>query len=313
VNSAQRHFANHPALPHLALIAVQILFATWPIVGKIALRVLPAVSLVGLRVAGAAVVLFALARATGRLRSIKRNDWPLLLLSSALGLVFNQWLFVTGLSLTTAINSTLISTTIPISTLLLGMILGTDRASLRRTLGIVVAAAGVFLLIGRSAHEFSSATRTGDLLIVANSLCYGAYIAISKDLVKRYNALTVITWVFIVGCIATIPVGVISIARIPLRDISIGVWLAVAYVIVMPTAVAYFLNAWALARLPPSTVAVYIYLQPLFAFALAPLILGETLGARAILSSLMIFAGVLIVARRRRAKIIDKSQALETI
>ena len=313
MNSIQRPFANHPASPHLALIAVQILFATWPIVGKIALRVLPAVSLVGLRVAGATVVLFALARATGRLRPIKRTDWPLLLLSSALGLILNQWLFVTGLSLTTAINSTLISTTIPISTLLIGMILGTDRASLRRTLGIVVAAAGVLLLIGRGTHEFSSATRTGDLFIVGNSLCYGAYIAVSKDLVKRYNALTVITWVFIVGSIATIPMGVVSISRIPLRDISIGVWLAVVYVIVMPTAVAYFLSAWALARLPPSTVAVYIYLQPLFAFALAPLILGEALGARAIVSSLMIFTGVLIVTRRRRARMIDESQALETI
>src|ERR1043166_3985286 len=98
------------AAPHLALIAVQILFATWPIVGKIALRVLPAISLVAFRVAGAAVVLLVLARATGRFQRIERRDWPLLLLSSALGLIFNQWLFVTGLSLTTAINSTLIST-----------------------------------------------------------------------------------------------------------------------------------------------------------------------------------------------------------
>jgi len=65
--------------------------------------------------------------------------------------------------------------------------------------------------------------------------------------------------------------------------------------------------------LPPSTVAVYIYLQPLFAFALAPLILGEVLGARAIISSLMIFTGVLIVTRRRRARVIDEAQALETI
>ena len=313
MNGRQQSNSSGGAAPHLALIAVQILFATWPIVGKIALRVLPAVSLVAFRVAGAAVVLLVLARATGRFRRIERRDWPLLVLSSVLGLIFNQWLFVTGLSLTTAINSTLISTTIPISTLLIGMIFGTDRASWRRAIGILVAGAGVLLLIGRSTHEFSSATRTGDLLIVANSLCYGAYIAVSKDLVRRYSALTVITWVFIIGCIATIPVGAISISRVPVRDVSIWVWLAVVYVIVMPTAVAYFLNAWALARVPPSTVAVYIYLQPIFAFGLAPLILGETLGARAIISSIMIFAGVIIVTRRRRAKVIDESQALETI
>ena len=306
----QQRPSNSSAAPHLALIAVQILFATWPVVGKIALRTLPAVSLVGFRVAGAALMLLFLARASGRLRKIKRADWPLLIVSSALGLILNQWLFVTGLSLTTAINSTLISTTIPISTLLVGIILGTDRSSWRRILGILIAAAGVLFLIGRGRSEFSAATRTGDLLIVANSLCYGAYIAVSKDLVKRYNALTVITWIFIVGSIATIPAGVVSFAAVPLRSIPAGVWLAVAYVIVMPTAVAYFLNAWALARVPPSTVAVYIYLQPLFAFVLAPLVLGESLGARAILSSLMIFAGVIVVTRRRRAKVIDESRAL---
>ncbi|HYT49729.1 MAG TPA: DMT family transporter [Pyrinomonadaceae bacterium] len=309
----QQRPSNSSAAPRLALIAVQILFATWPVVGKIALRTLPAVSLVGFRVAGAALMLLFLARASGRLRKIERADWPLLIVSSALGLILNQWLFVTGLSLTTAINSTLISTTIPISTLLVGIILGTDRSSWRRILGILIAAAGVLFLIGRGRSEFSAATRTGDLLIVANSLCYGAYIAVSKDLVKRYNALTVITWIFIVGSIATIPAGVVSFTAVPLRSIPAGVWLAVAYVIVMPTAVAYFLNAWALARVPPSTVAVYIYLQPLFAFVLAPLVLGESLGARAILSSLMIFAGVIVVTRRRRAKVIDESRALESI
>jgi drug/metabolite transporter (DMT)-like permease len=305
--------SNNQAAPHLALIAVQILFATWPVVGKIALRALPAVTLVGFRVAGASLMLFILARASGRLRPIKRADWPLLIVSSALGLILNQWLFVTGLSLTTAINSTLISTTIPISTLLVGIVLGTDRASWRRVLGIAIAAAGVLLLIGRGHADFSRATRAGDLLIVANSLCYGAYIAVSKNLVKRYNALTVITWIFIVGSVATIPAGIFSFTAVPLRSISVGVWLAVAYVIVLPTAVAYFLNAWALARVPPSTVAVYIYLQPLFAFTLAPLILGESLGARAIISSLLIFAGVIVVTRRRRAKDFDDSQVLESI
>ena len=90
--------------PHLALIAVQILFATWPIVGKIALRTVPPIALVGFRVAGATVLLVFLARSKGSLRKIERSDWPLLIISSALGLVFNQWLFVKGLSLTTAIN-----------------------------------------------------------------------------------------------------------------------------------------------------------------------------------------------------------------
>jgi drug/metabolite transporter (DMT)-like permease len=63
------------------------------------------------------------------------------------------------------------------------------------------------------------------------------------------------------------------------------------------------LNACALARVPPSTVAVYIYLQPLIAFALAPLILGEALSSHIVIASLLIFAGVVVVTRRRQKKV----------
>ena len=287
------------AAPHLALIAVQILFATWPIVGKIALRTVPSVALVGFRVAGASLTLLVLARLNGSLQKIKRTDWGLLITSSLLGLVMNQLLFTKGLSLTTAINATLLSTTIPVFTLLVGVMLGTDRATLRRLLGIALAAGGVLYLIGPGRAQFSASTRAGDLLIVSNSLCYGAYIAVSKNLMKRYNALTVITWIFIVGCMVNVPLGAISLAHISLASISWRVWLAVLYIIVFPTAGAYYLSGWALARVPPSTVAVYVYLQPLFAFAVAPIILGESLSLQTVIASLLIFAGVLVVTRRR--------------
>ena len=293
---------SNGAAPHLALIAVQIFFATWPIVGKLALRTMPAVALVGFRVAGGTLVLVLLARARGNLRPIAKPDWPLLIVSSLLGLVFNQWLFVKGLSLTTAINATL----------LIGMFMGTDRTTWRRMLGICLAAAGVLYLIGPNRSDFSATTRVGDLLIVANSLCYGAYIAVSKDLVRRYHALTVITWIFIVGSVATIPPGLISLSQMQLSSVSVKVWIEVAYIIVLPTAITYYLNAWALARVPPSTVAVYIYLQPLIAFVVAPIVLGEKLGAHALISSLLIFAGVFLVTRSRRRESVDEVKILES-
>jgi drug/metabolite transporter (DMT)-like permease len=302
---------HHRAAPHLALVAVQIFFATWPIVGKLALGTLPSVALVGFRVAGATVVLVMLAQMTGNLSTIAAKDWPLLIVSSALGLVFNQWLFVKGLSLTTAINATLLSTSIPVSTLLVGMFLGTDRVTWRRMLGIGLAATGVMYLIGPARSEFAHATRIGDLLIVANSLCYGAYIAVSKDLLSRYSALTVITWIFIIGSVATIVPGVISLTQIDLRSVPLKVWVEVAYIILIPTAITYYLNAWALARVPPSTVAVYIYLQPLIAFVAAPIILGEASGLRAIISTLLIFAGVFLVTRRSRSKQPAEAEILE--
>jgi drug/metabolite transporter (DMT)-like permease len=294
-----RSHSNKSLAPHLALIAVQVLFATWPIVGKIALHTVPSVALVGFRVAGASITLLALAKMRGNLQTIKKADWPLLILSSLLGLVFNQLLFTKGLSLTTAINATLLGTAIPIATLLVGVALGTDHVTLRRLVGIALAAGGVLYLIGPGRANFSSATRAGDMLVVANSICYGAYIAVSKNLMKRYNALSVMAWLFVIGCIITVPAGAISLAHVSLTSISWRVWLAVLYIIVFPTAGAYFLNGWALARVSPSTVAVYIYLQPLIAFAAAPFVLGESLSYHTVIASLLIFAGVLVVTRRK--------------
>ena len=302
-----RSHSNHAAAPHLALIAVQLLFASWPIAGKIALRSISPVALVGFRVAGASLVLLMLARISGSLQMIETSDWPLLIASSVLGLILNQLLSTKGLSLTTAINATLLSTTIPVFTLLAGVVLGTDRATLRRLVGIALAAGGVLYLIEPGRAQFSSATRIGDLLIVSNSLCYGAYIAVSKNLMRRYNALTVITWVFIVGCMVTVPAGAVSLAHVPLASISWRAWLAILYIIVLPTAGAYYLSGWALARVPPSTVAVYSYLQPLIAFAVAPIILGESLSRHAVIASLLIFAGVLVVTRRRPIDVADSN------
>ena len=290
--------------PHIALIAVQIMFATWPVLGKIALRTLPSLSLVAFRVFGAALALSAIGAATRKVGAIARSDWGLLILCSLLGIVFNQWLFVKGLSLTTAVNATLLGTTIPVFTLLVSIILGNDAASWRRIIGILVAAAGVVYLIGPEHADLSHGA--GDLLIISNSFFYGTYIAISKRLVDRYNALTVITWIFILGSLPTLPVGLMSFAKVSVRDVSVIVWLSVAYIVLIATVVCYYLNSWALTRVPPSTVAVYIYLQPLIAFVLAPLLLGETVSPRVVGAAVLVLAGVAIVTRRGRSHAIEE-------
>jgi drug/metabolite transporter (DMT)-like permease len=292
--------------PHVALIAVQVMFATWPVLGKIALRTLPSLSLVGFRVLGAALALSALGLVTRKLGTIARKDWLLLISSSFLGVVFNQWLFVKGLSLTTAVNATLIGTTIPVFTLLVSIFLGNDRASLRQVIGILVSGAGVIYLIGPERADFSHSSLVGDLLIVSNSLCYGTYIAISKRLVSRYNALTVITWIFIVGCVLAVPVGAVSFSRVSIASVPASVWLGVAYIVLFATVACYYLNSWALSRVPPSTVAVYIYLQPLIAFVLAPLLLGEKISSRVIVASILVFAGVAVVTTRGRSRAIEE-------
>jgi drug/metabolite transporter (DMT)-like permease len=283
------------------------MFGTWPLFGKIALRALPPTALVAFRVAGGAIAFLILQRVLGRVSIINRKDYARLILYSLLGVAVNQFLFVKGLSYTTVVNATLLGTTIPVFTLLVCLVIGLDKISLRRVVGILLAAAGVVYLVDPTQADFSAHTTLGNILIVANSFCYGAYIAISQDMLKRYGALTVITWIFLFGSIVTVPVGAWGLARSETAmNAGPAIWAAVVYIILVPTVGAYYLNAWALARVSPSTVAVYIYLQPLIAFILAPLILKEPLSSRTWIAALLIFAGVTVVSRRQKSHAIEE-------
>src|ERR1044072_793575 len=177
---------EHSVAPHLALLVVQVMFGTWPIFGKVALRSMSSTSLVGFRIFGAAFVLTILQRRIGELFRLPKRVLAWLLLSSLLGVVGNQLLFVKALSLTTAINAVLLTTTIPVFTLIVSIALGYDRPSLRHFLGILFAAAGVIYLVDPWRASFTAQTTVGNLMLVANSLCYGAYIAVSRDLFRRY-------------------------------------------------------------------------------------------------------------------------------
>jgi drug/metabolite transporter (DMT)-like permease len=257
--------------------------------------------LVASRLTGAAVVFLIIQRNIRPLLKMHRKDFLVLVLSSAIGVVGNQFLYVKGLSLTTAINATLISTTIPVFALLASIVFGYDRISLKRFFGMLLAASGVLYLVNPFRGDFTAETTLGNILIVSNSLLYGTYIVISKDLFERYGALNVITWIFMVGTVVTLPVGLLTARNENLGVVSGAVWIAIVVIILLPTVGAYYLNAWALTKVPPSIVAVYIYLQPLIAFGLAPALLGETWNSRTVVSSLLIFLGVAIVTRRSRS------------
>jgi drug/metabolite transporter (DMT)-like permease len=254
-------------------------------------------SLVALRLAGAAVLFAVLQRRLTPLLRMPVKDIVLLTACSLLGIVGNQFLFVKGLSLTTVINVEILSTTIPVYALATSILLGYERGSRKTLIGVLLSAAGVLYLVNPLNADLSGTTTLGNILILTNSFLYALYLVISKSLIERYGALNVVTWIFLVGSLITIPVGIYSLQRENLAAISATTWVAVAFIIIFPTVVAYYLNAWALTRVPPSLVAIYIYLQPLIAFGFAPLLLGESWSWRTIVAAIMIFGGVALVTR----------------
>lgn len=286
--------------PHLALLCVQLLFGTWPIVGKFILRVIPSSGLATLRVVGAAMAFLLLRRLRGAVRVKSRKDYAWLLFFSLLAVVFNQLFFLKGLSLTTVINATILSATMPIFALIVGVLIGKDNLSVLKLVGVLFALSGVIYLVNPARADFGGSHLSGDLLLILNSFCYGSYLAVSKDLIKRYGTITVVSWLFIFGAILITPFGLSSLSATTLAQTTPKIWLAIFYVIIFPTVINYILNAWALARVAPSVVAVYIYLQPLIGFCLAPYFLGEKWNSRAWVAMALIFTGVFFVTRRKK-------------
>ena len=288
--------------PHLALIAVQILFGTWPLMGKIVLRSLTVTSLVACRLLGAAIAFSLLQRQLKPLLKMRRQDFALLILCAVTGVVGNQLLYVKALSLTTVINAALLTATIPVFTLFVSILVGYDQWSFKRLLGIVLAAAGVVYLINPARAELTAQTTLGNLLLISNAILYAVYIVLSKRLFDRYGALNVITWIFVVSAVIVAPLGFSSFGHENLGAIGGAVWLLVALIILLPTVGAYYLNAWALTQVSPGTVAMYIYLQPLIAFGFAPWLLGERWSSRTGVATALIFAGLGLVTSPGRSR-----------
>ena len=101
---------------------------------------MPAVSLVGFRVSITAAALIIVQAFRRRLWLHDRSDYWRLGVLSLFGVTLNQLLFIGGLSRTKASNTSLLAVTIPIFTLAVGAILGTEKLTLAKFAGIALAA-----------------------------------------------------------------------------------------------------------------------------------------------------------------------------
>lgn len=284
--------------PHFALLGVQALFGSLPVIAKVVLAVLPAASLVGFRVGVTALVLFAVQLYRRRVRLQFTQDYVRLAVLSVFGVTLNQLLFIGGLSLTKASNTSLLAVTIPIFTLIISAVAGTEKLRAAKVFGILIAAAGIIFLIDPRNASFSSQTTLGDIMIIANSLCYGIFVATSKETITRNGAFRSMMWIFIFAAVICVPFGIFTLSAVDVAAIESRTWLLIAYISVIATAGPYLLNAYALSKVNPSIVAVYIYFQPVIGFILAWVFLGEVLDLKFAAAALMVFIGVYMTTRR---------------
>ncbi|KAB2880876.1 DMT family transporter [bacterium] len=288
---------------HLALLFVSAVFGINSVTAKIALQEIDPMALVCIRIFIAAVILYALHRVFIKEKIRSLRDYIELAFFSVFGIIINQTLFLKGLALTTAINATVLVTTIPVVTIVIAIIMGREKISFRKIVGSLISFAGVILLLGAERIDLNNQFFVGNVLVFINAVSFGVYLVISKNILKRYHPATVTTWTFIFGGIGVMPFGIDKAIHLPYAEISMTAWFCVAFLILFSSVIVYYINSWALQRTTSSTVAVYIYVQPIVATIISTWTLGETLTWSTVFAALLIFAGVFIVSLKMRAEL----------
>jgi drug/metabolite transporter (DMT)-like permease len=289
-------------VPDAAVLAfVQVLFGSLSVVGKVALPQVGPLALVAVRTGCAALILVALERVLVG-HKLARGDVRALVVLSLFGVILNQLFFLVGLSMTTAVDAVVLITTIPAFTLAVAMVARRERFSPRKGAGMAVAFAGVVVLVGASALEFGSATFVGNLLVVINSLFYSVFLVASRPVLERMPPLTLTAGTFAVAAVVLLPVGLLGLGAVAPGKPDLLGWAAIAYIVLGPTVTTYFLVSFALVRVPASTVAAFVYLQPLAGGVLAVLLLGEAVPPDTVAAAALIFAGVGLVAFDSRGR-----------
>ncbi|MFT5763069.1 MAG: drug/metabolite transporter (DMT)-like permease [Saprospiraceae bacterium] len=228
---------------------------------------------------------------------IKKKDIGKLILCGIFGVAINQMFFFMGLKLSTPINASLIMTTTPIIVLIVSAIYIKERITFRKLLGVLIGASGAIILILYGEQvAFSKDRALGDFLIFVNATSYGIYLVLVKSLMKDYNPITVVKWVFTFGIIFVFPFGINQLTAVEWSTFSTHIWIAVAYVLICTTILAYLFNTYALKTVQAATVGIYIYLQPLLATLIAVIFESDQLVFLKVISGMLIFIGVYLVS-----------------
>ena len=280
----------------VALVIVQVLFATLPIAAKIALRELSSPAIALIRVSVAAGIFYLIQRLTIHQRITSTQDFFRLAYYSVLGVSVNQLLYITALGMTTATAAQMLIAGGPAITLLVAIVTSKEQATPAKWLAIALAGAGALVLVGTAA---TGSRVLGNVLILINMIAYSIYLVSARDILKRYHPLTVITWIFIFGVVGLLPFGLLPVMH-ELQATSLTTRLVLVWIIIFPTVVAYYLNMWALTVVESSLVSTFVYLQPVLTALLAMPILGERPSARMIPAGALIFAGVAVAIHAGR-------------
>jgi len=273
---------------------------------QLAVRQLP-VSLVPLlRFGFAALCIAPFLGGLDALKRLIREDWRRLTVVAACCVPINQWFFLNAARLGTNSHIGLFYATVPLVVWVLAWRLGHEPLDLSRLGGIVASIAGVLVIglgnaLGGESWSPARAREVmlSDLLLVGAVISWGAYVALSRPLIVRHGALSVLAGTFLFGFLLQIPISLIDAAYWPamLRQATPSAWISLAILALAITPLNLALQNLALRRLDASQVATFSNIAPVLTVVWGVWFFDEPLSPGLIVGGLLTLGGVIWTSR----------------
>lgn len=240
---------------------------------------------------------------------VAKSDMLRLMLCGILGAAANQLLFFHGINLTSPIDASIIMTAVPVIVLVFSAFLLKERITKNKLLGIAIGGIGALALILYGNKASGTSSLLGNLFIFLNATSYSLYLVFVKPLMKKYKAVTVVSWVFLFGFLFTFPVGIGDFINTDFSAFTLNTYLVVGFVVLFTTFFAYLFNIYSLSYVSPSVTSSYIYLQPLISFVMVAIYANvlskkqyiQDINAIKIVSCLLVVIGVYMVSKKPKS------------
>lgn len=233
---------------------------------------------------------------------VRKKDKVLFFFAGLLGIVFNQCCYTVGLSITSPVNASIMTTTMPIITMLLAALFLHEPVTAKKVFGVALGAIGALILITNSTRSIGSAKEgnlIGDILVIGAQCSFALYLTIFKHLIQRYSPMTCMRWMITYAAIVVWPFTYSHMSVLPWSEVPVRAWFETAFVVVCGTFVAYIMMMYAQKHLRPTVISMYNYLQPVVACIVSVCVGLGVFGLSQTLAVILVFTGVYLVTQSK--------------
>ena len=286
--------------------------AMWGIMSPVAKMVMAAgvispMVMTDFRILGAAILFWTISFFRKR-EPVSWKDLGLFFLASQTAIVFNQGSFIFGVSMTSPIDASIITTSLPILTLIIAAFYLKEPVTGKKIAGIIFGATGAILLVmsGQQLANGNASNIRGDLLCLTAQLCFSIYLVFFRGLINRYSPITIMKWMFTGSAMSVLPFTYGKILAIDWTAVEWRTIGGIAFVVVGGTFISYLLVSIGQKRLRPTVVSMYNYIQPIAAAVMAILWGMDSFTLLKTIAVIFIFSGVYLVTQSKNITTIEK-------